>query len=497
MAYNPLDNLKDPLWRINNLYMIVDKEGRQIPFKPNEPQREINKSKALRKMVLKARQFGISTGEIVKMFDWACFTPNSTAVILAHEQDSIKKLFRIVSRLHKFLPDIIKPTIDRGGGSKYELFFPEKNSRIYCDLESRGDTIGWLHVSEAAFMKDSAKLKSTLQAVPINTGRVTIETTANGMANHFYDMWTDTEQPYEKIFFPWYMFYDYRLAVKEKIKLTQDESELRAKAKKLFNIDITPEQIQFRRFKKAELKTSDHDKTRVTFEQEYPEDDTTCFLSSGDAVMDLFKIKKMMDKLAPPLSEKDGIKIYKEKVKGRRYVIGADPAEGIKRDYSVGVMIDIEALEVVAVARGQWKPTDFAKKLNEFGKMYSSPGPTYPIIAVERNNHGHAVLLELNEYLRYPELYVHKSDERLGWKTDSITRPIMINGFIDAIDEGHLKVNDLDILKECLTLVDDDGKIEAAEGKHDDCIAATAIAIQVCLSEKTSTYDDLERRILL
>lgn len=496
MNLKDLELFEDQNWRIENLYTIINKSGQKVLFTPNAPQRKINQIKRKRKMVLKARQFGISTNEIVKMFDSVIFTKNMNAAIIAHEQDSIKKLFRIVQRLYKFLPDQIKPKIDRGGGSKYELYFPEINSRIYCDLESRSDTIQHLHVSEAAFMKDAAKLKATLQTVPIETGIVTIETTANGMANHFYDMWNDRDQPYEKIFFPWYIFNEYKLLA-GKIVLSDDELALVQKAKKLFGVKITNEQIMFRRFKKAELKMSSHDKTKVSFEQEYPEDDTTCFLSSGEAVMDLFKIKKMLDNLPTPIGDSEGIKRYIKPTKHKSYVIGADPAEGVRRDWSVGVVIELESKSIAAVMRGQWKPSEFAEKLAEIGKEFSGTLKGFPILAVERNNHGHAVLLKLDEILRYPALYLDPQDERPGWKTNNVSRPIMINAFIDAVEDGYLKIPDKDILTECLTLIDNAGKIESAEGKHDDCVMATSIALQVALSNSLSVYENIENRILV
>lgn len=491
------NDLTNPLWRTKSIYSIVNKEGKTVPFRPNNIQELIRQDQSLRKMILKARQFGVSTSELIRMFDWVCFNTNATACIIAHEQDSIKKLFRIVQRAYKFWPkelEHIKPKIDRGGGSKYEMYFPDINSRIYCDLESRSDTIGWLHISEAAFMKDSAKLKATLQTVPIN-GRVTLETTANGLANHYYDMWIDTDQPYKKLFFPWFIFPEYQLPVFEKVIPTEEEIIFIKAAKKNYGVSIKPGQILYRRFKKAELKRSAHDKTLVTFEQEYPEDDVTCFLSSGDAVFDLFTIKKMIDNCPSPLSDKEGLKIFKKPDKTKMYVIGADPAEGVNKDWSVGVVIEASKLEVVAKVRGQFKPSVFAEKLSELGKDYSSTAHGYPLLGVERNNHGHAVLLALDQIELYPAIYVNKKDERPGWLTSNLTRSIIFNRFRDAIEEQDLIVNDKEILNECLTLVDNNGKLEASDGKHDDCIAASAIALQLILENPLSVYDDISSKI--
>ena len=55
----------------------------------------------------------------------------------------------------------------------------------------------------------------------------------------------------------------------------------------------------------------------------------------------------------------------------------------------------------------------------------------------------------------------------------------MIDKFIDALELDYLKIYDKDILSECLTLIDNNGKIEAASGKHDDLIIACSIALQV------------------
>lgn len=499
MSKNQLmERLANRDWRLRNLYKIVDKHGRKVNLIPNEVQSRINQSTTRYKYILKARQFGVSTNELIKLLDFTCFNKNMTSCILAHEDDAIAKLFRIVRHAYENMPPEVQPELARGGGSMYELYFPRINSRIYCDLESRGNTIHRLHISEAAFMKDSSKLKATMEAVPIDFGQITIETTPNGIGNYSYDLWTDKDSIFEKLFFPWYIFPSYRMAAAEQIERTKEELALTEKAKRLYKIDLDDEQIQFRRFKKSSLKASSHDRVKVTFEQEYPEDDETCFLVSGERVIDPLAIFDQRGIASPLIGSKDGFYIYKEPSKTSIYACGADVAEGISKDWSVGVLIELRTRELVAMVRGKWKPEDFADKLAYLCRKYQAPGKPPPELAVERNNHGHTVLYRLDEHLEYENIYLDPVDERKGWKTTSITRPMMIDEFIDAVENKIVKINDETILNECLTLVDNDGKIEAASGKNDDTIIATAIALQ--MAKKSSIielYDDIDSKILI
>jgi hypothetical protein len=374
-----------------------------------------------------------------------------------------------------------RPALDRGGGSKYEMFFPEINSRIYCDLESRGDTINDLHISEAAFIKEPQRMRSTLQAVPLS-GIVTIESTPNGMGNHFYDLWMDEKQSYSKMFYPWFLFEDYQVETRE-IDRTTDEKEFAEKVIEKYGIEISDQQIAFRRLKATEL--------GPLFPQEYPEDDQGCFLASGTSAMDLAIVKEMLDDCPDPIRETNTLKVFKTPVSDGIYVIGADVAEGVRADYSVASVIEAKSMTQVAVLRGHMK------RLADLGESFKVRG-NLPMIAVERNNHGHATLLELDEHIRYRNLFVAK-DDRLGWLTDRVSRPMMIDAFIDAIEHGHLRVLDSVTLKECLTLIDNNGKIEADSGKHDDCVIATAIALSVAMDavKISRIYQDIGSRILV
>lgn len=474
-------------WRLNHLYSIVDKESHRRTFKQNLIQRQISETPGLRKMILKARQFGVSTNGLIDQFDFTITNENVTSCVLAHEQDAIKKLFRIIHRAYRYLIPELTPMIDRGGGSKYEMYFPLLNSRIYCDLESRGDTIHWLHISEMAFIREQDRVKATLQAVPIGTGRVQLESTPNGMGNLFHEMWVDPDQPYAKLFFPWFSYPDYKIPTAA-LTLTDEERTLIKKVRKNFKIELTHDQIQFRRYKQKELGS--------LFLQEYPEDDQACFLSSGQAAIDLFKVKAQMDEKRPVHETIGNAVIYKKYDRNRRYACGADCAEGVGGDFSAASMFDVHSLEQVATLHVDMKAHDFAQELYDFCGIYHTSGRQKPLLGVERNNHGHAVLLQLQN-LKYENLYQHK-DERYGWLTDKVTRPIMIDTFIDGVENRTAILNDPITLQECLTLINNNGKIEAVSGKHDDCIMAAAIALRMCIECATlDVYDNVKEKILV
>jgi len=494
MANSPL---LDPEFRLNHLYYIVDKNGNKSLFKQNSLQTLIGENKSKRKMILKARQMGVSTNELLKQLDFVLFNKNKTACILAHEQDSIEKLFRIPRRAYEFMPEGSKPDLYKGGGSKYEMFFPKNNSRIYCDLESRGDTIHWLHISEKAFIEQTERVLATIECVPMN-GIITVETTPNGM-NHFYDDWMDEGSNYSKLFFPWFLHDEYKIDLHDLTpkQYTADERTFIDRAKLRYKVSITPEQIEYRRFKQQELK--------YMFKQEYPEDDATCFLTSGNAPFDLEIIKRMYDDAPKPIEEIDGIKIY-EKPKGLIYVIGADPAEGVNGDASAAHVFKVSANiyeQVASFSSKHLRPSEFADKLIQMANIYdrSYPGP---LIGVERNNHGHAVLLKLDEILEYTNIYRTRKENKkteieevkLGWPTDRITRPLMMDAFIEGVESGSVILNDRETLGECLTLINNDGKIKASDGKHDDLIISAAISIQMCIEEgKLNIYDNIASKI--
>jgi len=83
-----------------------------------------------------------------------------------------------------------------------------------------------------------------------------------------------------------------------------------------------------------------------------------------------------------------GLEIYLPPKEGRRYVIGADPAEGNPTsDPSAATVLDLLTGEEMAVIHGRHQITVFADYVAGLAKYYNKA-----MIMVERNNHGHAVI---------------------------------------------------------------------------------------------------------
>ena len=83
------------------------------------------------------------------------------------------------------------------------------------------------------------------------------------------------------------------------------------------------------------------------------------------------------------------LEVYALPQSGRFYVIGADPAEGNPTsDDSALTVLDRQTGEEVAALAGKLQPSTLAAHADAIGAWYNKA----PLL-VERNNHGHAVLL--------------------------------------------------------------------------------------------------------
>ena len=89
-------HLNDPLWRLNNLYWIIDKSGNKSLFNLNWAQKKLYHDMWYCNIILKARQLGISTFVCLLFLDRCLFNSNQHAGIIAHTREDAEVMFRRV-----------------------------------------------------------------------------------------------------------------------------------------------------------------------------------------------------------------------------------------------------------------------------------------------------------------------------------------------------------------------------------------------------------------
>ncbi len=462
-----------------NYFKIVNKQRKTVPFILNSLQealyRDIIDEFPIRSLILKARKFGISTF-ILLLYYWDCITSeNTTSVIIAHEFDPSKRMFRIVSYTHNRLPDEFKPKT--GLDNVRELFFGELNSTFFVGSAKkkdfgRSDTIDNLHCSELAFWDNPEEVLGAglAEAVPEESGNVFVESTPS-RSPYFRELISDCKEngePYQYRFYPWFVFPEYRMEVdpgeeQAVVEALTDDEKLAMKTH-----DLSVDRMKFWLTKRRKLLY------RVW--QEFPMDDKSCFVSTdGSNFFDtrhLQELTLITSQLEPLMEIENGaVKIYNEPIPGESYMIAADTSGGgINSTYSAASVLRVSNAEEVAELRARLTPVQLAHILYRLGEMYN-----WALIAPERNNHGHSVINTLENQLFYPNMYYHidldwsKWAEKVskvgkikgkgtdpykkgdaGWPTNAKTRPVMFDQLRDdVIDQKLMMVKSKIFVEEC------------------------------------------------
>ena len=218
--------LGDPLWRLNNLYWIIDKEGQKKKFTLNWAQQKLYSNLWYSNIILKARQLGISTFVCLLFLDKCLFNSNVSTGIIAHTREDAEHMFKRVKFAYDHLPDELKRFRSATVDSARELVF-NNHSSLRVGTSMRGSTLQYLHISEfgkiCAHYPDKAReiVTGSLNALG-NKQYVFIESTAEGKEGYFYEFCKQAEAmqladkklaplDYRFHFFPWHTCSDYSL----------------------------------------------------------------------------------------------------------------------------------------------------------------------------------------------------------------------------------------------------------------------------------------------
>jgi hypothetical protein len=219
------------------------------------------------------------------------------------------------------------------------------------------------------------------------------------------------------------------------------------------------------------------------------EGERLCKPSAGaDIMFDRNKIEEQIKNAIEPIRKNNDFKIFKEFDTAGRYAMGCDIAGGVGLDSSTSVIIDFNSYpaEVVATYNNNTiKPDllayEFENQAKEFGNC---------LIAPESNNHGNSTIailkqLQVNLYKRQPKeskIMVNPPVE-YGWETNAVTKPKMIFGLVEAINKGHLILNDISLTLELKSYTRNDLMDKPIDPRlttrHFDLLIACCVAWQM------------------
>ena len=498
----------DPKLFSKNFIKIINKAGEVVPFEWNEPQCYLWDNIDKYNVIGKSRQGGISTW-VMSLCIWKAITqPYTTSVLYSHNDESTRNNWGKLKQMFDSVPDVLKPKLERN--NRMEILLANGSS-ISCAClgrkeKGRGASItGFVWLSELAFV-DNETAQKQLTAITQGlsaSGKLIIESTSNGYSYHA-DLFMgarNKENVYKPFFFSypdfasmfqdeygqyWEIFRNTNGHYFTEDDRTAEEIELQAQDNR---IDL--KMLCWRRLKIATMGKDE-------FSQEFPLTFEESLLTTGTTVFDkqIIANNKVRLKGVKPLPKVSIVDIshilqghlgkslffYEKPLSGHNYIISCDCSEGIKKDYHVAIVLDVDTKREVAMFRNNAiRPDTFADVINVLGRMYNN---AYCI--VELASAGHTVIEKLYYKLKYYNMHRHttydnygKSVQKLGFDTNSKTKSMVIATCREYFEKGVIQINSEIILDEMLTYTCEDGKYNAKKGCHDDTIMALAIGCEI------------------
>lgn len=281
--------LKSKLWRLNNIYKVINKQGDVVTFRMNLAQHRVYAAsrKHPRVIILKSRQQGISTFWLVSYFDdslWRSYLNVGLMAQGANEASTLLERTKFLwDNLNADIKAFARIALQKDNTKEYSF---SNNSSMFIRTSFRSATLQRLHVSEFgkianSYPKRAREVKTgTLQTLaPGNTG--VIESTAEGN-NDFKTMWDASvlalnsgemsPKDFYPIFLSWLDDPDCRLSIDQ--SEDNEASEYFNKLEELTGRTVTKEQRNFWIAQRRELGGD------IT--QEYPGTPEEAFMASKD-----------------------------------------------------------------------------------------------------------------------------------------------------------------------------------------------------------------------
>lgn len=189
--------------------------------------------------------------------------------------------------------------------------------------------------------------------------------------------------------------------------------------------------------------------------------------------------------MVPQLTHIRGLRVFKDPIYGRKYVGGGDPAEGTPNSNPSGlVLLDAATGEEVVSLNEKLSPKATGKAMEDISRVYNKAA-----WLVERNNHGHALILWLegNTEVRLLE----GPDGRVGWPENQKTKTILFDGAVEKVKDTRAIIHSADLFKQLAMVESDTLDSPTSEGNsHGDLATAFVLAQKGIDLDKYGEFTD-------
>lgn len=427
--------------------IIEDRNKNDIVFTLNPAQEIIHGRLTGRDLYVKASQLGSTTYHLARGFKKVITEPNTTAVVVAHEEFLTQRLLAKVRHIHDRMPIPANKKPQLSHNSTYEMYFPSLRSTFYigtagAKVFGRGEPIHFFLGSEFAFWPEPNKiLIPTEQRVPLG-GEMIIESTPNGEGterepNVFFQMVQDAldgNSIWNLITLPWWLEPEYRIpiggvldgkvVVIERLRgpiTNYTEAEINIVKKCGWSDFEADERIRWRRHKILSIKSA--------FWQEFFEDLVSCFLATAEPFYPPSETDRMLAVCYEAPYSMGHTQIWYPPADLQTdpnpvYIISVDPGQG-KATRSVAQVwrMDLDQFTRIrheATLSGLYDYLAFAPLVKELGKFYYNAK-----IVPEANGHGVGFCGRITDY---ENLYYRTDNvsgvisKQIGWMTTGSTR---------------------------------------------------------------------------
>jgi len=467
------------------LHRVQDKDSKQpIPFDPLPMQRKIFdavKAGHRRILVVKARQVAATTGAKMVLHHLATTTPHAAMhAVISMRADSAQSLLDDHRRWATDLPTALcrETRSTRTGitwtdtGASIRAY----TSRSGTGLRSYAPAAAL--ISEAAYAPDLEEVLAQVDAAVGPNGLIIMESTAANPDDFFSKLVRDPGG-WHLLTHWWWEHPAYRSPPRppsggagdpESSPPAPAEREGEAQAVARYNLDA--EQVQWRRDTIARLGSY------RKYRREYPADLDDALIDVDGAYFDstvLEAIDVLDFTISPDRREIEAPHPHD------RYVVGVDVGGGVGGDYSTIAVVAVGTHQPVYMERSnRMTPQQWAHRVVQVASRYNSA-----MVLTESNNHGHALLLELQN-CGYQNQW---RDPRTSkpWTTTLQSKLDAYNTLRDALPLIRLldRVTHLEL--RALTVLPGKVAPEAPAGGYDDSAMALALAYR-CLRDVPANW---------